>query len=386
MQVLVLKLLYLLFTTPGASEFFYTNDLCVLVDVFMRELVDLDESSESVGYFIMYNRFVADILPIQLRHTFLRVLHPLLTKTQLRVYPYKRLQIYRTLESLVANSDIRDVDPTTARLVARCLSGDWCIPVKSNGVPGASPLGPAIPTFEGSHGMTRHDTTRLGRRPSHKRAPSTSHRLKASRSVEDLKTTKTSPTAITSIAEATSSSASLVDGHKHRPAPAPPRVALLRAQNNGSTSSLPGSVLAADIDAVSRHSKPPLFAARKQRSDSTDILEVSLGLESHARAGGVTPGADVPLSDPLINGVIRGVAEMHVHPDSAASIVRTASPSPLIPDAASDSQAKPRRKAPPAPPKQRRKPPAPPRVTGVNSMAELGTHSTMQSWAMVGGG
>jgi hypothetical protein len=49
MQVLVLKLLYLLFTTPGTSEFFYTNDLCVLVDVFLRELVDLDESSESVS-------------------------------------------------------------------------------------------------------------------------------------------------------------------------------------------------------------------------------------------------------------------------------------------------------------------------------------------------
>jgi hypothetical protein len=48
MQVLVLKLLYLLFTTPATLEFFYTNDLCVLVDVFLRELLDLDESSESV--------------------------------------------------------------------------------------------------------------------------------------------------------------------------------------------------------------------------------------------------------------------------------------------------------------------------------------------------
>jgi len=33
MQLLVLKLLYLLFTTTGMSEYFYTNDLCVLVDV-----------------------------------------------------------------------------------------------------------------------------------------------------------------------------------------------------------------------------------------------------------------------------------------------------------------------------------------------------------------
>jgi hypothetical protein len=49
MQLLVLKILYLLFTTKGISEYFYTNDLCVLVDVFLRELVDLDEDRESVG-------------------------------------------------------------------------------------------------------------------------------------------------------------------------------------------------------------------------------------------------------------------------------------------------------------------------------------------------
>jgi hypothetical protein len=49
MQLLVLKILYLLFTNKNTSEYFYTNDLCVLVDVFLRELVDLDEESESVS-------------------------------------------------------------------------------------------------------------------------------------------------------------------------------------------------------------------------------------------------------------------------------------------------------------------------------------------------
>lgn len=48
MQHLILKILYILFTTAGTSEYFYTNDLRVLVDVFLRELVDLDEESESV--------------------------------------------------------------------------------------------------------------------------------------------------------------------------------------------------------------------------------------------------------------------------------------------------------------------------------------------------
>ena len=49
MQLLILKILYLLFTTKGTSEYFYTNDLRVLVDVFLSELVDLDEDSESVS-------------------------------------------------------------------------------------------------------------------------------------------------------------------------------------------------------------------------------------------------------------------------------------------------------------------------------------------------
>ncbi|KAI0816916.1 hypothetical protein BC628DRAFT_1098166 [Trametes gibbosa] len=109
MQLLVLKLLYLLFTTKGMSEYFYTNDLCVLVDVFLREIGDIDEENES------------------LRHTYLRVLHPLLTKTQLRNMPYKRPQIVRTLESLIENETIRDIDPTTRRLVERCLGGEWCV-------------------------------------------------------------------------------------------------------------------------------------------------------------------------------------------------------------------------------------------------------------------
>jgi len=47
-KLLILKILYVLFSTKGMSEFFYTNDLCVLVDVFLRELADLDEENESV--------------------------------------------------------------------------------------------------------------------------------------------------------------------------------------------------------------------------------------------------------------------------------------------------------------------------------------------------
>ncbi|KAL7413658.1 hypothetical protein BDY24DRAFT_389190 [Mrakia frigida] len=110
MQLLILKILYLLFTTSGTKEYFYTNDLKVLVDVFIRELSDLPEESEA------------------LRHTYLRVLHPLLTNTQLRTVPYKRPHLLRVLRSLIANPyNIREITPTTKRLVDRCLSGEWCI-------------------------------------------------------------------------------------------------------------------------------------------------------------------------------------------------------------------------------------------------------------------
>jgi hypothetical protein len=68
----------------------------------------------------------------QLRHTYLRVLHPLLTKTQLRSLPYKRPQIVAALESLIQNASIRDINPTTKRLVERCLSGEWCVQLKTS--------------------------------------------------------------------------------------------------------------------------------------------------------------------------------------------------------------------------------------------------------------
>lgn len=49
MRLLILKILYLLFTTPGTFQYFYTNDLQVLVDVIIRELVDIGEDNEAVG-------------------------------------------------------------------------------------------------------------------------------------------------------------------------------------------------------------------------------------------------------------------------------------------------------------------------------------------------
>lgn len=115
--------MYLLFTTPPTYEYFYTNDLRVLVDILVRNLLDLPEYKAS------------------LRHTYLRVLYPLLEHTQLQHPPhYKRQEIQKLLALLCGNkvdsdgtnplagtawNHFEDVDETTKRLVRRCQNVSW---------------------------------------------------------------------------------------------------------------------------------------------------------------------------------------------------------------------------------------------------------------------
>jgi hypothetical protein len=110
LQLLILKLLYLLFTTKATYEYFYTNDLRVLLDVIIRNLLDLP------------NEVMA------LRHTYLRVLSPLLAHTQLSQPPhYKREEILKVLRILggVGNAHFAPADETTVRLVGRVAQIDW---------------------------------------------------------------------------------------------------------------------------------------------------------------------------------------------------------------------------------------------------------------------
>ncbi|CRK20961.1 hypothetical protein BN1708_017839, partial [Verticillium longisporum] len=103
-QLLILKLLYLLFTTKATHEYFYTNDLKVLLDVIIRNLMDLPDEKAS------------------LRHTYLRVLYPLLAHTQLSHPPhYKRDEVHKVLRILggFGNSHFAPADETTVRLVER---------------------------------------------------------------------------------------------------------------------------------------------------------------------------------------------------------------------------------------------------------------------------
>ena len=114
LQLLILKLLYLLFTTPATYEYFYTNDLRVLVDVMIRNLLDLPLSATA------------------LRHTYLRVLYPLLAHTQLQNPDdhYKREELLKLLHMMTSSTGVGmlhfgAVDETTKRLVRRCVQVPW---------------------------------------------------------------------------------------------------------------------------------------------------------------------------------------------------------------------------------------------------------------------
>ncbi|KAI5806233.1 hypothetical protein EDC01DRAFT_715525 [Geopyxis carbonaria] len=113
LQLLILKLLYLLFTTTATYEYFYSNDLRVLVDVIIRNLLDLPDETQA------------------LRHTYLRVLYPLLNHSQLRRAPhYKKEELLRLFDILSGgrNEHFEPTDPTTMRLISRCLNVPWLKP------------------------------------------------------------------------------------------------------------------------------------------------------------------------------------------------------------------------------------------------------------------
>ncbi|KAF7535323.1 hypothetical protein G7Z17_g13219 [Cylindrodendrum hubeiense] len=121
LQLLILKLLYLLFTNRATYEYFYTNDLRVLQDVIIRNLMDLPDEKMS------------------LRHTYLRVLYPLLAHTQLSQPPYYRQdEIHRVLSLLRGshNAHFAPADETTLRLVERVSKVKW-VEESDHGSPGA---------------------------------------------------------------------------------------------------------------------------------------------------------------------------------------------------------------------------------------------------------
>lgn len=124
-KILILKFLYLIFTTSCTAKLFYLNDLKILLDIIIRELNNLDFSGNANGILIV---------------TYLKVLYPLLMFSQLSELPggYKNEDILEILRNLVLNSESGNRKTTEiteatdesqadiiAKLSLRCMSIPW---------------------------------------------------------------------------------------------------------------------------------------------------------------------------------------------------------------------------------------------------------------------
>lgn len=114
-----------------ACVFLWPSDLCM-----NRRVLTLNEQHG-------YSCYVSST---QLRHTFLRVLHPLLTNTQLRIVPYKRAELRRQLREMVTESYRSKINATTKRLVERNLQAPWSQELEAIDMV-SSPLSPPSPTI-----------------------------------------------------------------------------------------------------------------------------------------------------------------------------------------------------------------------------------------------
>lgn len=116
LTLLILKLLYLLFLNEKTCDYFYTNDLHVLIDIIIRNLLDLPSD---------------DTTSAAIRHTYLRVLHPLLANSQVNRPPhYKPDELLKMLDYLSQTNDnpwrhFEANDETTIRLAKRCSEVVW---------------------------------------------------------------------------------------------------------------------------------------------------------------------------------------------------------------------------------------------------------------------
>lgn len=260
----------------------------------------------------------------QLRHTYLRVLHPLLTKTQLREVPYKRPQIVYALESLMGNSGIRDINPTTKRLVERCLSGEWCVQLHRS--PSTERSGPqtgsptrtlstnstdteqsqaqsqlGITSVHASTHLDKHKTLKSSKSVEFRKNGATSQTQKSLRSpVEHIRPTNVSALSLTGVASATT----------------PPSAVPISKRKS--------SVNSAHIDGI--------YADRNHSHSAAQSASSDIGFHHHHRTTQAT--------------------------SSSASISYPTSPVHQDPSVIVQSVPKQRRSAPPPP--KRRKPPAVP--------------------------
>ncbi|KAK7943269.1 uncharacterized protein PG986_012382 [Apiospora aurea] len=191
LQLLILKLLYLLFTTKATYEYFYTNDLRVLLDVIIRNLLDLP-------YELM-----------SLRHTYLRVLYPLLAHTQLNQPPYyKEDHIVKVLRIMAGsgNAHFAPADETTLRLVDRVRKVSW-LPHDGAGEVANRLLGISLESQDAGSKISVVDVAAVTEKPG-VQTPSRKAELSTAEQADDADALPTSPedvVAASNSGEATSS-------------------------------------------------------------------------------------------------------------------------------------------------------------------------------------
>ncbi|GMF53971.1 unnamed protein product [[Candida] boidinii] len=104
LKILMLKVLYLIFTTSKTCQWVYLNDLKVLIDIFIRELFNLSARRDE-----------------SLINTYLRVLCPMLIFTNLKDEDYKLDSIKEVLNYL---NNFENSSNMTKKLSLKCLKLD----------------------------------------------------------------------------------------------------------------------------------------------------------------------------------------------------------------------------------------------------------------------
>ncbi|WLF76783.1 pre-rRNA processing [Lodderomyces elongisporus] len=110
-KLLILKFLYLVFTTSMTAKLIYRNDLKILVDIFIRELDNLMEK---------------DTILIL---TYLRVLYPILMFSELNECGnYKSADLVNVLGYIITNSELkreRSEHTLMSDLATKCMNIKW---------------------------------------------------------------------------------------------------------------------------------------------------------------------------------------------------------------------------------------------------------------------
>ena len=290
------------------------------------------------------------------------MLHPLLTKTQLRSLPYKRPHIVRALESLVAHQDIREVSSTTKRLVDRCLTGEWCVQHRtphnvarvsaeswmqrtespSGDRVAAQSLTPKLPSASAAPiadpSISRRRSVKGSRSAENLRGLAATSAKPASRGLEVLR----KPSNNSSLHLATATSPTAVTTHRH-----PHRTGSETLSNERSAG--PRS-----------HPHPP-----GSREVSPPVRHNSFGALLCEPASPLSPGGVlvVPPAQPQLSPASVRSFDGRFPPSPAGSVVSNAS--------TASGTKKAQRRSPPAPPKRRKPPAVPVRVGMTNGGAEI---------------